>query len=109
MVWAHAPVWTRAYAPERMVARIVTCGNHQRMIDHVARVTMRGMTTTRPANDAELSRMMFSAREYLDMYGDMMRTWGVDPTTGPHRIRDEIDAYRVSRGWNPDGFGGEAG
>jgi hypothetical protein len=34
------------------------------------------------------------------------RTGVPDPWS--QRVRDEIDAYRTERGWNPDGFGGES-
>lgn len=58
---------------------------------------------------ARLSRMLFEARELADMYGDILKARGLPSSPGwPHRLRDEIDAYRSEQGWSPDGFGGES-
>jgi hypothetical protein len=56
---------------------------------------------------AQLSKLLFEARELVDMLGDMVaaRTGGADDWS--RRVRDEIDAYRAERGWSPHGFGGE--
>lgn len=57
--------------------------------------------------DARLSKMLFEAREAVDMYADIVRsqTGKVDPWL--RRLVDEIDTYRSERGWSLDGFGGE--
>ena len=65
-------------------------------------------------DDARLSRLLFEAREQLDMWGDIVQK-RVDalPEPGrvtrnyPHDLRDQIDEYRAERGWNPHGYGGE--
>ena len=63
--------------------------------------------TLPPLNDHDLSRLMFEARESLSMLADI-----VDSQTGradryTRSLVERIDSYRESRGWNPDGFGGE--
>lgn len=57
---------------------------------------------------ARLSKLLFEAREGLEMWAD-----SVEARLGgtPHYARDlvrQIDAYRAERGWNPHGFGGES-
>lgn len=54
-----------------------------------------------------LSRLLFEAREGLDMLGDIVeaRTGKTDKYN--RRLRDEIDLYREEQGWSSDGFGGE--
>lgn len=56
---------------------------------------------------AELSRLLWDAREGLEMYADHLDARGV-PSRGPRQTVAEIDAYRARQGWNPHGFGGEA-
>lgn len=57
---------------------------------------------------ARLSRILFDARERIDMSVDIVEArTGVRDEQG-RRLRDEIDAYRAERGWSPHGFGGEA-
>jgi hypothetical protein len=54
-----------------------------------------------------LSMLLFSAREQIDMWGDVIeKQTGVrdEHTDG---IRDVIDDYRRARGWSPHGFGME--
>lgn len=52
---------------------------------------------------AELSRLLWDAREMLDMAADQLER-GV----GPYRdLVIQIDAYRARQGWSPNGFGGE--
>lgn len=60
-------------------------------------------------NDAaRLSRLLFEARELLDMYFDTVK--GITGKEDPwiKSTRAEIDAYRAERGWSPHGFGGES-
>jgi hypothetical protein len=54
-----------------------------------------------------MSRVLFMVRESLDMWRDVVeiRTGQRDDHT--RRLVALIDAYRSSRGWSPDGFGGE--
>lgn len=54
-----------------------------------------------------LSRLLFEAREALDMFADVMRSRTGQEPADLLRTRDELDAYRAEQGWNPDGFGGE--
>jgi hypothetical protein len=60
-----------------------------------------------------LSKLLWEARELCDMYGDIVNLtpkvtlWKMDGPNYPHRVRDEIDAYRAEKGWSPNGFGGE--
>lgn len=58
--------------------------------------------------DAELSRLLFEARELIDMWGDIVGGCeGEESAEYVWRVRDRIDAYRAERGWSPHGFGGE--
>jgi hypothetical protein len=58
--------------------------------------------------DAELSRLMFAARDTIDEYVELVSERGdFIAAKGALNLRDEIDAYRVSRGWQLNGFGGE--
>jgi glutamine synthetase len=57
--------------------------------------------------DAELSRLLFEARESVEMWADVVeaRTGKADNYT--RGLVARIDAYRAERGWSPHGFGGE--
>lgn len=55
----------------------------------------------------QLSKMLFEARELIDMFGDAVEARAGKADTWARRVRDEIDAFRRSFGWNDDGFGGE--
>lgn len=65
-------------------------------------------TPTNEWTDARLSRLLWDAREQVDMWADSVERRS-HPGAGhaPRRVRDELDAYRAHRGWSPDGFGGE--
>jgi hypothetical protein len=54
-----------------------------------------------------LSKLLFEAREQIDMWGDVVaiRTGVQDNYT--RGLRDRIDAYRADKGWSAGGFGGE--
>lgn len=65
------------------------------------------MANPTPPDAARLSRMLFEARELIDMFADIVEQGGRRPDTWSRRVRAEIDAYRAERGWSPDGFGGE--
>lgn len=58
---------------------------------------------------ARLSKLLFTARELIDMYADMMVSSQpqLQAHVYPRAIRDEIDEYRAEKGWSPNGFGGE--
>jgi hypothetical protein len=57
---------------------------------------------------ARLSRLLFDAREAVEMYADVVegRAW-LESAAVLRRLVADIDAYRVERGWSPHGFGGE--
>lgn len=56
---------------------------------------------------ARLSKMLWDAREQLDMWSDVVaKTVGKRPE-GIDRLRHEIDQYRKEKGWSSNGFGGE--
>lgn len=59
-------------------------------------------------NDAaRLSRLLFEARELIDMYHEVIKgQTGIDDAWTA-RIGGEIDEYRRERGWSLNGFGGE--
>jgi hypothetical protein len=54
-----------------------------------------------------LSKLLFEAREMIDMFGEVVEERTGNPAPECRRVRDEIDAYRAERGWSPHGFGGE--
>jgi hypothetical protein len=56
---------------------------------------------------ARLSKLLFSARESLSMWADVVESRSGRPDQYTRRLVAEIDAYRAEQGWNPDGFGGE--
>ena len=53
-----------------------------------------------------LSKLLFEARELLSMYADHLDANRV-ASTWPREVVDGLDAYRTSRGWDPNGFGRE--
>lgn len=59
--------------------------------------------------DAELSRLMFAARETIGQYAELVGELHPRESASKRALAlcGEIDAYRVSRGWDPNGFGGE--
>ena len=67
------------------------------------------MGSDQKSEDARLSRILFEARELIDMFGDLVERAPYGPAQDAYvrRVRDEIDAYRAERGWSPGGFGGE--
>jgi hypothetical protein len=58
-------------------------------------------------DEAQLSRMLFSARESIEMLADMVEARMGVPDAYNRGLVAEIDAYRAERGWSPNGFGGE--
>lgn len=64
--------------------------------------------TSPPADAARLSRLLFEARESLEMWADVVeaRTSRADEYT--RGLVARIDGYRAGRGWSPHGLGGEA-
>lgn len=57
--------------------------------------------------DAELSRLLYEAREQIDMWGDVVFARTGQTPEYVNGVRDRIDAYRAERGWPHNGFGGE--
>jgi hypothetical protein len=58
--------------------------------------------------EAELSKLLFEAREQVDMWADVVEAKGGKPASHARSVVERIDAYRRRRGWSPDGFGGES-
>lgn len=56
---------------------------------------------------ARLSRILFEARERVEMALEVVEIQSGQVDTWGRRLRDEIDEYRAERGWSPHGFGGE--
>lgn len=54
-----------------------------------------------------LSRLLFDARELIEMWADVVERSTGDQYSHARRIAGDIDAYRAERGWSGDGFGGE--
>lgn len=57
---------------------------------------------------ARLSKLLFEARELVDMLSSITEARSGRPDTWSRRVRDELDAYRAEQGWSPHGFGGES-
>lgn len=53
-----------------------------------------------------LSRMLFEARERVEMTADVIEASGKQDAWGRQLVND-IDEYRAARGWSPHGFGDE--
>jgi len=57
---------------------------------------------------ARLSKLLFEAREQIDMLNGIVESQSGRVDNWSRRVRDEIDAYRAEQGWSADGFGGES-
>lgn len=55
----------------------------------------------------ELSRLLFEAREQIEMWSDVVEGRSGKPSRYTRDLVKRIDLYRAERGWSPDGFGGE--
>lgn len=56
---------------------------------------------------SDMSRMLFGAREFLDMLLDIVEIRMGRRDEALAALIEEIDGYRARRGWSADGFGGE--
>jgi hypothetical protein len=61
-----------------------------------------------PTEAARLSKMLFSARESLEMWADVVERRSGRSDDFTRGLVREIDEYRAERGWSPHGFGGES-
>lgn len=57
--------------------------------------------------NAELSRLLFEAREQIEMWADVVEARTGQRDTWARSVLARLDAYRAERGWSPNGFGGE--
>ena len=57
---------------------------------------------------ARLSKLLFTAREAVEMYADVIKALHGNEAVSLRRLVEEIDTYRAERGWSPNGFGGES-
>lgn len=91
-------IWPQATTKDAM---------HARMIEILHEAVESGKRQGRHENAAELSAMLFDAREIISMYADVVvaRTGQIDAWLDTTIRR--IDSYRAERGWSPDGHGGE--
>ena len=58
-------------------------------------------------HDAKLSRLLFDAREIIDMFVDIVESQTGHVDKWSRGVRDEIDQYRAEQGWSAHGFGNE--
>jgi hypothetical protein len=58
-------------------------------------------------DNPRLSRMLFEARDNLEMFADIAEAELSQPADYLRNLIKEIDDYRAAQGWSPDGFGGE--
>lgn len=56
---------------------------------------------------ADLSRLLFEARESVEMWADVVEARMGVPDSYTRGLVERLDAYRAERGWSPHGFGGE--
>jgi len=63
---------------------------------------------SQPNENAKLSKLLFDAREAVEMYADVTEFQMRRPADFLRRIVSEIDEYRAGRGWSAGGFGGES-
>jgi hypothetical protein len=54
-----------------------------------------------------LSRLLFEAREVVEMHADHVELVAGKPDHWGRRLVKEIDEFRAQQGWSPHGFGGE--
>lgn len=73
-----------------------------------AKLREAGWVVIPPERVAELSRLLFEAREHVEMYADVVEARTGRRADHTRALVAEIDQYRAERGWSPDGFGGEA-
>lgn len=66
-----------------------------------AMVNAPSLTATR------LSKMLFSAREGIEMLADIIEKRTGRPDSAHRRLVTEIDEFRAEQGWSLDGYGGE--
>lgn len=63
---------------------------------------------TEPLTEAaRLSKMLYEAREQIDMWADVVEIKTHREATAARRLVREIDTYRAEHGWNRYGYGGE--
>lgn len=62
---------------------------------------------TRTSEAARLSKLLFDARESVEMFADVVEARTGRRDEFNRRLVVDIDAYRAERGWSPNGFGGE--
>lgn len=56
---------------------------------------------------ADLSRLLFEARECIEMWADVVESRMGVPDTYTRGVVARLDAYRAHRGWSEHGFGNE--
>ncbi len=71
-------------------------------MNHPSPVDQHGVVT-----NAELSKLLWSARENIEMWADVVESRTGKPANEARDTLAKLDAYRASRGWSPHGFGGE--
>jgi transcriptional regulator with XRE-family HTH domain len=60
------------------------------------------------ADAVRLSRLLFEARESLQMWADSVESRSGQPDHYTRALVRQIDEFRAERGWSPQGFGGES-
>lgn len=64
-------------------------------------------TTIQGVTPAQLSRVLFSAREQLSMWNDVIELRGDRRDAKLDDLIADIDNLRTEQGWSANGFGGE--
>lgn len=59
------------------------------------------------SQNARLSRLLWDAREGLEMWADTVEAQTQKRDTPTRSTIEEIDTFRDEQGWSPNGFGGE--
>lgn len=58
---------------------------------------------------AELSKLLFEARESIEMLADIVEARAATVARHQREVVAKIDAYREEQGWRSGGYGGEHG
>lgn len=56
--------------------------------------------------EARLSRLLFLAREQIEMWADVITAYG-EQAEAERQLVAEIDLYRAEQGWSATGYGDE--
>jgi hypothetical protein len=65
------------------------------------------MSEAPQTENARLSRLLFYAREEIEMWADVVERRTGRTAAAQRRVIRELDEFRTEKGWHRNGFGGE--